>query len=193
MLENNHDYFRAFVNISKAISSTLKLKKVLNLILENAVEFLELSAGVISLWNKTENKLEIIAHLNVSQEFLDKGPVYADRSMPRALTTRKPVIIPDISFDDQLQYPEACKKEGFKALLSIPIIFKDDVIGVLRLYKKKVREFSSQEIEFMTAIAELGGIAINNARYLGQLKIDHAREMDELWNYYSDMVETPRD
>lgn len=193
MFEKNHDYFRAFVNISKAISSTLKLKEVLNLILGNAVEFLELNAGVISLWNKTENKLEIIAHLNVSQEFLDKGPVFADRSMPRALTTREPVIIPDISFDDQLQYPEACKNEGFKALLSIPIIFKDDVIGVLRLYKNKVREFSRQEIEFMTAMAELGGIAINNAMFMKQVKIDHDREMDELWNYYSDMVDTPRD
>ncbi len=193
MVENNNNYFRAFVNISKAISSTLKLKKVLNLILENAVEFLDLSAGVISLWNKTENKLEIIAHLNVSQEFLNKGPVYADRSMPRALTTKKPVIIPNISFDDQLQYPEACKKEGFKALLSIPIIFKDDVIGVLRLFDKKLRKFSDREVAFMTAVAELGGIAINNALIMKQVKIDHAREMDELWDYYSDMVDTPRE
>ncbi|NOZ03105.1 MAG: GAF domain-containing protein [FCB group bacterium] len=191
MDQPEYRFFRAFVNISKAISSTLDLQEVLDLIVKNAVEFLHLKAGAISLWNKQENRLEMIAHLNLSREFLDKGPVYADRSMPRALTTRKPVIIPNINHDSQLQYPEACKREGIKAILSIPIIFKDDVIGVLRLFDSKPRVFSAEEVEFMTALAEMGGIAINNALFMKQLKKDHAREMDELWNWYSDMIARP--
>ncbi len=49
MFEKNHDYFRAFVNVSKAISSTLDFQNVLNEIVENAVKYLELSAGAISI------------------------------------------------------------------------------------------------------------------------------------------------
>lgn len=188
-----HHYFRAFVNVAKAISSTLELQEVLDLIVANAIEVLELQAGLFSLWNKHENRLEIVTHLNLSQEFLDKGPIYADRSVPRALTTRQPVVIPNIEHDDQLQYPDACRKEGIKALLSIPVIFKEEIIGVLRLYDGKVRAFSEDEVQFVTALAEQGGIAIKNARFMDQLKKDHARELDDLWNWFSDMVPTPRD
>ncbi|MFQ6673627.1 MAG: GAF domain-containing protein, partial [Fidelibacterota bacterium] len=113
-------------------------------------------------------------------------------SMPRALTTRKPVIISNIEYDDQLQYPGACRKEGIKSLLSIPIIFKEDIIGVLRLFDSRIREFSESEIEFMTALAEQGGVAIKNALFMDQLKKDHQREMDDLWNWFSGMVETPQ-
>ncbi|MFQ6616058.1 MAG: GAF domain-containing protein [Fidelibacterota bacterium] len=192
MKREKSDFFRAFVRVSKAISSTLELKEVLHLILESAVERLGLKAGAVSLWNKPTNRLEMIAHLNLSQEFLNKGPVYADRSMPRALTAKKPVIIPNIEHDDQLQYPEACRKEGIQALLSIPIIFKDDVIGVLRLFDSRIRQFTGEEVEFMVALAEQGGVAIKNALIMDQLKKDHQREMDDLWDWFSDMVETPR-
>jgi GAF domain-containing protein len=193
MKKHDRDYFRAFVNVTKAISSTLDLDKVLNRILANATDALELKAGIISLWHKQENRLEIVSHLGVSQEFLDKGPVYADKSIPRALTAKAPVVIPDIELDGQLQYPEACRKEGIKALLSIPMIFKDEIIGVLRLYDDQVREFTAEDVEFVTALAEQGGIAVKNARYIDQVKKDHARELDDLWQWFSDMAHPPRD
>ncbi len=182
----NQDYFRAFADISKVVSSTLKLHKVLDRILFNTIEALDLKAGAISLLNRKGNRLEMIAHLNLSQEFLDKGPVLADKSIPRALRTGQPVIVPDISKDDQLQYPEACKKEGIAALMSIPIVFQDTIIGMARLYSDKVRDFSAKEVEFMIAIAEQGGVAIQNARVMQQLKKDHKRELDDLWNWFSD-------
>lgn len=192
MGKSQHDYFRAFVNVSKVISSTLDLQEVLDQIVKNAVDTLALKAGAISLWNKQGNRLEMISHLNLSEEFLNKGPVRADKSLPRALTTKKPVIVPDIEKDDQLQYPDACRKEGIRAILSIPIIFKGDVIGVLRLFDDQDREFDHREIEFMEALADGGGIAIENARYIGQLEKDHQREMDELWEWFSGMVVTPK-
>lgn len=192
MDNDKRDFFRAFVNVSKAISSTLDLKKVLDLIVENAVDVLKLKAGAISLWNRQENRLEMISHLNLSEAFLHKGPVYADKSMPRALTTRKPVIIPNIEDDDQLQYPDVCRKEGIQSLLSIPIIHKDNIIGVLRLYDSKVREYDEWEVEFMIALAAQGGVAIRNALFMKQLKKDHQREMDDLWNWFSGLVDLPQ-
>ncbi|NIQ95478.1 MAG: hypothetical protein GWN87_15695, partial [Desulfuromonadales bacterium] len=40
----------------------------------------------------------------------------------------------------------------------------DEAIGVLRLYLESARDFSEEEIEFASALAELGGLAIINAR-----------------------------
>jgi GAF domain-containing protein len=186
-MTKEQDYFSVFVSVSKAISSSLDLKEVLDLILKKAVESLNLKAGVISLWNRKENRLELISHRNLSDEFLNKGPVLADKSIPGAITNKRPAIVPNIENDSQLQYPEACKKEGIGAILSVPIVSKDEVIGILRLYDSKPREFTYREVEFMTALAEQGGIAIENARYMQKVVKNHKKEMEELWDWFNSM------
>ena len=181
------DYFRAFISVSKAISSTLNLKEVLDLILKHAINSMDMKAGAINLWNKKKNRLELVTQRNLSQEFISKGPVLADKSIPDVITTKAPVVVENIEEDQQLQYPEECKKEGIKSIISIPIIFKDNVIGVLRLYDSKIREFSFREVEFITALAEQGGTAIKNARYMEKVLKDHKEEVEDLWDWFSTM------
>jgi GAF domain-containing protein len=191
MSATDRSFFSAFVTVSKAISSTLNLNKVLELVVEHAVNSLDLKAGALSLWNKKENRLELIAKRNLSQEFLNKGPVEADKSIPDAITTKRPVVVPDVENDPQVQYPNACKREGIRSILSIPIVFKENVIGMLRLYDGKVREYTYREVEFITALAELGGIAIENARYMEKVLTEHKKEMEELSDWFNAMAGSP--
>lgn len=180
-------FFSTFVKVSKAISSSLDLKEVLDLILKNSIDALKLKAGVISLLNKKDNRLEVIAHRNLSDEFINKGPILADKSIPDAVETKHPAIVENIENECQLQYPEACKKEGIKAILSVPILLRNELIGILRLYDGNPREFSYREVQFITALAEQGGIAIQNARYLQQVDQDHKEEVAELWEWFKSM------
>jgi GAF domain-containing protein len=190
MSANERNFFSAFVSVSKAISSTLNLAKVLDLIVEHAISSLDLKAGALSLWNKKTNQLELIAQRNLSQEFLNKGPILADKSIPTAITTKRPVVVPDIDTECQLQYPEACKKEGIRSILSIPLVFKDNVIGMLRLYDTKERDYTYREVEFITALAEQGAIAIENARYMEEVLKDHKKEVEELSDWFNAMAGT---
>jgi GAF domain-containing protein len=183
-------FFTTFIKVSKAISSTLDLQEILDLILKNGIDSLDLQAGVISLLNKKDNRLEVIAHRNLSDEFINKGPILADKSMPDAIETKRPAVLENIENECQLQYPEACKKEGIQAILSVPIVFKDALLGILRLYDDKPREFSYREVEFITALAEQGGIAIQNARYMQKVKHEHEKEVDELWDWFNSMSGT---
>ena len=192
MQEKEPDYFSAFVSISKAISSSLDFQEVLGLIVKHAVESLELKAGALSLWNRRENRLELITQRDLSEEFLNKGPILVDKSIPKAITSKKSVVVSNVENDRQVQYPEACKKEGIKSILSVPIVFKDNVIGVLRLYDSKPREFTPRELEFMTALAEQGGIAIQNARHMEKVLRDHEKEIGELWDWFDSMSGYPR-
>ena len=189
-MAREESFFSTFIKVSKAISSTLDLQEVLDLILKNAIDSLELKAGVISLLNKRENRLEVIAHRNLSEDFINKGPILADKSMPDAVETKRPAILENIENECQLQYPEACKKEGIQAILSVPIVFKDELLGILRLYDDQPREFAYREVEFMTALAEQGGIAITNARYMQKVVNDHEKEVGELWEWFNSMSGT---
>jgi GAF domain-containing protein len=172
------------VNISKAISTSHDLREVLDLIVKYGVDSLSMKAGAVSLWNKKENRLELIIQRNLSEEFVNKGPVLADKSIPGAFLTKRPVVVPNVEQDNQIQYPEACKKEGIGAILSVPIVFKNNVIGMLRLYDAKPREFTYREVEFITALAEQGGVAIENARYMEKVMKDHKKEVEELWDWF---------
>lgn len=192
MQEKVPDYFSAFVSISKAISSSLDLQEVLNLIVKHAVKSLDLKAGALSLWNRRENRLELITQRDLSEEFLNKGPIFADKSIPEAITSKKPVVVSDVENDRQVQYPEALKREGIKSILSVPIVFKENVIGMLRLYGSRPREFTPRELEFMTALAEQGGIAIQNARHMERVLRDHEKEIGELWDWFDSISEYPR-
>ena len=189
-MAKERNYFPAFVRVSKAISSSLDLKEVLDLILKNAIESIELKAGAISLLNKSANRLEVIAHRNLSESYINKGPVLADKSMPDAITAMRPAIVENVVDDSQLQYPEAAASEGIGAILSLPIVYRDKLIGILRLYNETPREFSYKEVEFLTALAELGGIAIENARAMQKVKKDHAKEMEDLWDWFRDVSGT---
>jgi transcriptional regulator with GAF, ATPase, and Fis domain len=76
--------------------------------------------------------------------------------------------------------------------LSVPIVFKDNVIGVLRLFDSKSREFTYREVEFITALSEQGGIAIENARYMEKVMKDHKKEVEELWDWFRSMTGSTR-
>ena len=189
-MAKEESYFTTFIKVSKAISSSLDLQEVLDLILKNAVESQGLKAGVISLLSRKDNHLKVIAHYNLSEEFINKGPIKADESMPDAIETKRPAIIQNIENECQLQYPEACKAEGIQSIVSVPILFKDELIGIIRLYDDKPREFTYREIEFLTALAEQGGIAIQNARYMQDVKQDHKKEIEELYEWFNSMSGT---
>ena len=186
------DFFSAFVSVSKAISSTRKLKDVLDLIVKHGIDSLDMKAGAISLWNKKENRLELITQRNLSQEFINKGPILTDKSIPDSVMSKRPVVVPDVENTRRLQYPEACKKEGIRSILAVPVVFRDNVIGALRLYDSKSREFTYKEIEFITALAEQGGIAVENARYMEKILKHHKEEMEDLWDWFHSMTGSPR-
>jgi hypothetical protein len=58
---------------------------------------------------------------------------------------------------------------------------------MLRLYDSEPREFTYREVEFITALAEQGGVAIENARYMEKVMKDHKKEVEELWDWFSSM------
>ena len=102
------------------------------------------------------------------------------------------MVVSNVENDSQLQYPEACKKEGIRSILSVPIVFKDNVIGVLRLYHSKSRELTDREVEFIIALAGQGGIAIENARYMEKVLKNHKKEVEELWDWFEAMYSYPQ-
>jgi signal transduction protein with GAF and PtsI domain len=176
-------YFRLFRDVSKAVNSSLNITEVLKLITENTVAALNVKACRIFLWDKDRQILETRASHGLSESYLKKGPVAAGKSMSGSLQG-KSVHIYDVSNDPEIQYPEEAQKEGIASILSVPVSVKEQIIGVLRIYTSEPRQFSDYEMEFIYGLADMGGIAIDNARMYFHLKSDHERLVEEVHKWF---------
>ena len=177
------NYFRLFKDICTAINSSLNLSEVLNRITENVVSALNVKACTVFLWDKEKNILEVRATHGLSEAYLKKGPLGADKSIAETLEGES-VFIYDIGNDPRIQYPDEAKKEGIASILSIPISVKTHIIGVLRIYTAERRNFSADENEFIAGLADMGGIAIDNARMYHHLKADHERLVADVHHWF---------
>jgi PAS domain S-box-containing protein len=156
-------YMESYQNICKAISTSLSLDEVLQLIVTNVVKVMNVKASLLRLLNRETNRLELAAFTGLSRSYVDKGPVEYDASIDDALAG-KPVSIYDIQADKSAKYRRDAEREGIRSILSIPLRFRDEVIGVLRMYTAEPVEYSAEDMKFVSAIADQAAIAIMNAR-----------------------------
>ncbi len=99
----------------------------------------------------------------------------------RALAARGPVMVtdaaafvaqysrePDPQFAEEKRALELMISHGFSALLSVPLVIKDEDYGGITLYYRRAREFSQEEIQLAMSVADQAALAIENARLRGQ-------------------------
>jgi GAF domain-containing protein len=174
----------ALRNISSQINSSLDIQAVLTAILRRTVQDLNYKGGIIRLLSRTGHELELVAATGLSQAYLSKGAVEVERSgMDRKVLQGELVTIYDLASDPGHQYPQEALKEGIRSVQSLPLMTPErsgaggtKVIGVLRVYSSQPHRFSDEEVSFLQVIANLGAIALENARLYHEI---HGR-MDSL-------------
>jgi GAF domain-containing protein len=176
------EFLRALQQVSRAINSTLELQKVLDLLVMTATTALNIKGAAVRLLGDKTRKMELVASFGLSDAYLNKGPVEADRSIAEAFAGT-PVCIFDVCKDPRAQYPEAAVKEGIASILSVPISLRGKVIGVLRYYTGAPREFTEDEISFATILAEQAALAMENARMFQKLKGEYEAMTSDLFRF----------
>jgi transcriptional regulator with GAF, ATPase, and Fis domain len=96
---------------------------------------------------------------------------------------KEPVVINDVTKSDLLQYPEDAKKEGISAIINIPIKFRGNIIGALRLYHHDVWEISDRDVDSLNKIAEIFGVALMHTRVENALQSinDTVKDVHAIW------------
>jgi signal transduction protein with GAF and PtsI domain len=176
------EFLKAVQQVSMAINSTLDLQKVLTLLVKTATTALDIKAAAVRLLDEKRKKMELVASYGLSDRYINKGPVEADKSIAETMTG-KPVSIYDVRTDPQAQYPEAAAEEGISSILSIPISLKTHIIGVLRIYTRTSREFSVEEISFVSTLAEQAALAMENARMYQKLKGEYEAMTSDMYSF----------
>lgn len=172
---------RGFLDLSQTFALKVSIEERLNEISAKICSLLDLKGCRICFL--TDNcHLELTAYHGLSQRYLDKGSFSNDQITIQCIESGKPVIVPDTSKDNRLQYPEEIRKEGICAIMTFPVFARGDVIGVLRLFSDQPRELSHEEVQLISTISDRIGIAFKNAKEKDkqQRQIEYLTELQNL-------------
>ena len=92
-----------FAEIKNAISSTLNLKEVLDLIVQGVVKVMKVKGSSLSLMDKNREKMRIFAYHGLSRNYVNKGPLDSSKSLSDTTINGKPMWIEDASTDSAVQ------------------------------------------------------------------------------------------
>jgi GAF domain-containing protein len=155
----------SLLRVSETISSNRYLEEILNLVVKLCSEMTESSICSIMLVDESKQELVIKAARCSNEEYLRKPPLKIHRSLVgRVVRDRQMVVIRDVAAEPDYQYPELAKKEGLQSLVSIPLIVKDKVSGVINCYAATTHSLTREEIHLLSSIAHQAALAIENTR-----------------------------
>jgi signal transduction histidine kinase/DNA-binding response OmpR family regulator len=164
----------ALGEVGQAISSTLDLETVLKTIVSHAIRLTGLDAGVIYEYDEPAGQFRLRASENFDAESvagLDGAAIRkGEGAVGTSVVTREPVQVPDTRAPD---YParlrELLERAGYRAVLAVPLLREDQIIGALLVLRKAPGAFAPEVVELLKTFASQSALAIQNARLFREL------------------------
>ena len=170
-MANKNETF-GLCDICLSINTLDSYNDVMNSIAKKIQELVFIDATLIRLINKEGTRLDIAAHSGLSEEYLNKGPIFIEKSPldKETLSEGKPIVISHPAKDKRIQYPDKVGKEKVQAIISVTLKTCNHVLGVIRGYSFKNSKFSADQISLFQKLSAQAAIAIETFRSLERSK-----------------------
>jgi two-component system, NtrC family, sensor kinase len=153
---------RALGEVGQAISSTLDLQTVLSAIVARATQLADVDAGVIYEYDARHEVFEPRATERLEDaivQMLVATPVRKGQGATgRLAEVPAPIQLPDLrDLAEQIPVRDALIRAGYRALLAVPLLREDDLIGGLTVFRKTPGAFASATVELLETFATQSG------------------------------------
>ncbi|HEX2521073.1 MAG TPA: ATP-binding protein, partial [Terriglobia bacterium] len=184
---------KALGEVSRAVSSTLDLETVLTSIVSNAVQLSGTDGGAVYEFDEESQEFHLRATHRLDERLIEalraNPPRLGEGAMGRAAKSREPVEIPDILEADAYDSPfrNLQAESGVRAVLAIPLLREDHMIGGLVVRRKSPGVFRYEVIELLKTFATQSALAIQNARLYREIE-DKSREIEAANRHKSEFL-----
>ncbi|MDO8476040.1 MAG: GAF domain-containing protein [Candidatus Rokubacteria bacterium] len=165
----------ALGEVSRAVNSTLDVETVLNTIVSRASQLAGADSCSIFEYDEAAEQFELRATHNDDTGFVEAlraAPLRKGEGlMGRAVEMREPVQVPDITQPGAYQSSarDTLIRFGYRAVLSVPLLREDQIIGSLSFTRKAAGEFPPEVVEVLKTFATQSALAIQNARLFREI------------------------
>lgn len=165
-------YIDALNKISKAITSDLYLEDILRLIVNLTASVMKAKICALWLLDEKTGELKIRATQAMSQEYLRERSIKIGEGIVGLVAgDKKPMVISDVSKSPRYKEKELARKEGLVSMLSVPMLEKDRLIGVINCYTTSVYKFTRGDIGLVSTVANQAAVAIKNTELIVRTKV----------------------
>ena len=173
---------RALGEVGQALSSTLDVDVVLDTIVSRANDLVGADGCTIFEYDEASGLFHLRAtrHLQPQLVELMRGlPLRKGQGILGQLgTDREAVQVPDITAPSYASpIKDALIDAGYRAILAVPLVREDRVIGALTMNRKTPGEFPPATVELLQTFATQSALAIQNARLFREIE-DKSRQLE---------------
>jgi GAF domain-containing protein len=169
---------KALESIMRDVGATLEGREIIDRLLDHTVGGLGFSGASLRLIDEEDGTLVLGGSRGLSTEYLRAGDRLVTHPVDRRVLDGETIVIGDLQRQFGLPYSRAALAEGIRSVLSVPLRARGRAIGLLRVYSRQVRRFTTAEVVFVQLVAELGALALDNARLYHALE-ERVEELDE--------------
>ncbi len=152
------------IEIGRTLNSTLNLRPLLNRIVQAAQELSQSEACSILLLDRRSGQLRFEAATDLPGVRFITVPLEGSIA-GWVVQTGEPLVVPDVRSDPRF-YRLADEQSGTRtrSVLAVPLIARDNVIGVLEAINKRGgAEFSTEDLELLGVLGNQAAVAVQNA------------------------------
>lgn len=158
-------------HVVSAVSGLHELNAILKVGLEKTLEFLEGAHGGVMLLDEQDKRLRYGVYQGLSDEFARKMSLKIGEGINgKVALTGKAILLDDISKDPEVLSQNLIQMEGLKTFISVPLRFKDKILGVLNCASPHTHQFTVKDMHLLHSIGDQLGIAIGQARLYERLQ-----------------------
>jgi signal transduction protein with GAF and PtsI domain len=165
-------HIKALSRISKAITSDRYIEDILRLVVTVTAETMH--SKVCSLWllDDSDNALKLRATQSISEDYLkERSLKMGEGIVGQVAFTRKPRSVLNVLEEPNYKEKELARKEGLVSMLSVPMVVKDRVIGVINCYTSYSHAFTETEKNVLITVANEAAVAIENTELMVKTKV----------------------
>ena len=170
----------ALGDVTQAVNSTLDLQTVLTTIVSNSVQLSQTDAGAIYVYEEDTAAFRLRATFGMDESLIaaigQQQINLGTSGIGEAASRRTPQQIPDLAAEPVNPVTGIILKAGFRALLVIPLLGRDHIVGALVVRRRAPGEFPPSTIELLQTFAAQSVIAIQNARLFHEIE-EKSREL----------------
>lgn len=173
--------------ISTWVSSVQDLDQLLELIIETATQMMQAKASSLLLLDQKTRKLYFKVATGEKKEEVRKYEINLGQGIAGVVAEKgEPLLIPDVNKDPRW-YKKISESTGFqtRSIACVPMKMDGEIIGVVEIIDKENGESIQQEdMNLLTAFADLASLAISNARKIDQVKKENRDLREEVSSKY---------
>ncbi len=181
---------RALGEVTQAVNSTVDLKTVLTTIVAKATQLSNTEAGAIYVFDNTKQEFELRATFGLDEtvvaELRHSHIRLGQTAISEAVERRRPIQIADIRNDPSVTV-DVIVRAGFRALLFVPLLGAEGIVGALIVRRKQPGEFLKNTVELLQTFAAQSVLAIQNARLFSKIE-EKSRELAEASQHKSQFL-----